>query len=91
MTLHEVQSVASEGVNGTRQTKTEVGLLEPSEGQCRQRQGSTAQSGKAYRLKGIRGHVGSNNLSDGARSALRRPLPQPLGNATGSAVRSGRP
>jgi hypothetical protein len=68
MILLEVPNVVSERAIGTRQTKTEVGLncgtieatqglLKPTEGRCRQRQGSKAQSGKADSLKGIRGHV----------------------------------
>ena len=46
---------------------------------------------RQIKLVNIRGYVGSNNLGDGVQSALRRPLLQPLGNATGSAVRTVRP
>jgi hypothetical protein len=45
-------------------------------------------SSRQIELANIRGHVGSNNLSDGVQSAMRRPLLQPLENAAESAVRS---
>lgn len=44
-------------------------------------------SSRQIMLVNIRRHVGSNNLGDGVQSALRRPLLQPLGNATESSTR----
>jgi hypothetical protein len=87
MILREVPNVVSVRVIGTRQTKTEVGLnygtieaaqglLKPTEGRCRPRQGSKAQSGMADRLKGIRGHVSAYSNRHTSSFTLGPNLPQ---------------